>query len=265
MNTNSSRSDDRTVFSEPHTGSWDAAFLAGLPHLLLGLLIGFGMFTNLTIQLYVNISNALAISLGFVVLAVLVYAWRRGWPLWSASWYFYGSWVSLAIIALGLERLQMRELWRYSNAINVGWLGLCILGYFVILTKSRLHGLLSVAFIFPMLSILIMEHIPNPIEGWLGIVAGVLGFLVVGSVVRSGDFYSGLRIVLGANLAFGLTWAYISEYKALDLPSDIPLHVPQFTNFLVYFAFYSIFGIGVVAIPFILRGLWNYGRRRFAS
>jgi hypothetical protein len=49
----------------------------------------------------------------------------------------------------------------------------------------------------------------------------------------------------------------------LDLPPLAPPHVPQFEKFMTYLALYSIFGLGVVAFPFILRGLWNFGKRKF--
>ncbi|MGB2911347.1 MAG: hypothetical protein WBF05_12485 [Anaerolineales bacterium] len=265
MTTISSSNDVQSQVTERQPGTWGAAILAGLPHLLMGLLIGVGKLLDQTIQINQNISNALGISLGLLVIAILIYAWRRGWPLWSASWYFYGSWVSLAIIALTIERLNLEEMWRYNNAINVGWILLCIIGYFVILAKSKLHGLLSVAFLFPTLSMLMMEYIPNPIEGWLAISVGLLAALAAGTIVRVGDLHPALGLVLGLNLAVGLAWAYISEYKILDLPSGIPAHVPRFTNFLEFLALYSIFGLGVVTIPFILRGLWNFGRRKLAS
>jgi hypothetical protein len=51
----------------------------------------------------------------------------------------------------------------------------------------------------------------------------------------------------------------------LDLPTSVSAHAPHFINFLEYTALYSFFGIGVVAVPFILRALWNFGRRKLAS
>ena len=70
---------------------------------------------------------------------------------------------------------------------------------------------------------------------------------------------------MGFNLAVGLAWAYISEYKMLDLPPGIPAHVPRLSRFLGLLGFYAIFGLGVIAIPFLLRGLWKYGRQKLSS
>ena len=146
-----------------------------------------------------------------------------------------------------------------------GWILLCMIGYFVILTKSKIHGLLSVAFLFPLLGVMMLEFIPNPIEGWLAIGVGLLAALAVGAIVRVGELRLALGLVLGLNLAVGLAWAYISEYKMLDLPAGFPAHIPKFSNFLEMLALYSIFGLGVIALPFILRGLWNLGRRKSTS
>jgi len=110
-----------------------------------------------------------------------------------------------------------------------------------------------------------IEFVPNPIEGWLAISVGLLAALTAGVIVRVGYFRLALGVVFGFNLTVGLTWAYISEYKMLDLPQNIPAYVPKFSNFLEFLAFYSIFGLGIVAFPFILRGLWNFSKRRFGS
>jgi len=222
-----------------------------------------GKLFDQTVQINQNISIVFGVSLGVAVIAILVFAWRRGWPLWSASWYLYGTWVTLAVLGLVIESLNLEESWRYTYALFIGWFLLCIIGYFAILTKSRLHGLLSVTFLFPLLGILFLEFVPNPIEGWLTIGLGLLGAGTTTAIVRFGKYRTALGLVLGLNLISGLFIAYISEYKMLDLPSLAPPHVPQVENFLMNLALYSIFGLGIVAIPFILRSFWNFGKRKF--
>lgn len=109
------------------------------------------------------------------------------------------------------------------------------------------------------------EFIPNPIEGWFTIIVGLSAALISGTIIRIGVFKPALFLVLGFNLILGLAWAFISEYMMLDLPEGIPDHIPKFSNFLEFFGIYSIFGLGIVALPFILRGLWNFGRRKLAT
>jgi hypothetical protein len=45
-------------------------------------------------------SLLIGISLAFLVVATLIIAWRKGWPLWSASWFLYATWVIYAILDL---------------------------------------------------------------------------------------------------------------------------------------------------------------------
>ena len=251
---------------ERQRGTWGTAFLAGLPHLLMGLLIGVGKLGILdTYQVSQIGKPTVGIELTLLVIGMLIYAWRRGWPLWSASWYLYGTWVVLVVIGLTIESLNLEDSWRYTNAMLLGWIILCIIGYFIILSKSKLHGLLSVAFLFPMLSVMMLEFVPNPIEGWLAISVGLLAALAAGAVVRVGELRLALGLVLGFNLVVGLGWAYIGEYKMLDLPTGIPAHIPKFSNFLEMLALYCVFGLGIIALPFIFRSLWNFGRRKWGS
>jgi hypothetical protein len=229
----------------------------------MGLLIGLGKLGVLDEYQGSPTGNMIAgIGLALLVIGVLMYAWRRGWPLWSASLYLYGTWVSLVVIGLTIEGLNLAESWRYTNAIFVAWILLCIIGYFAILSRSKLHGLLSVAFLFPMLSVLMLEFIPNPIEGWLALGVGLLAAIASGAIVRVGELRLTLGLVLGFNFAVGLVWAYIGEYKMLDLPAGIPAHVPKVSNFFEMLALYCVFGLGVITLPFIFRSLWSFGRRK---
>jgi len=251
---------------ERHPGAWGAAFLAGLPHLLMGLLICLGRLSVFDVYQTSNtIPVIIGVALALLVAAMLILAWRRRWPLWSASWYLYGAWVTMAVLSLAIESLDLRDSWRYTNALFVGWILFCITGYFAILSRSNLHGLLSVAFLFPLLGVMMLEFIPNPIEGWLALGVGLLAALAAGAIVRVGELRPALVLVFGLNLVSGLAWAYISEYKMEDLPAGIPAHLPKFSNFLELLALYSLFGLGVLALPFILRGLWHYGKRKLSS
>jgi hypothetical protein len=248
---------------EPQPGTWGAVFLAGLPHLLMGLLIGLGRVPIFdSQQMKQTIFAFIGISLASLAAATLIFAWRKGWPLWSASWYLYGTWVIYAILELTIVSLDLDNAWRYTGFLFLGWIVFWILGYFVILSKSSLHGLLAVAALFPMLSLTMMDFVPDPIEDGLAIFVGLLSSLTAAAIVRKGQFRFALGLVLGLNLIVGLASSYISEYKIREvLPNGIT-HIPEFSDFLMGVGFYSIFGIGLLALPFILRGLWNFGRRR---
>jgi len=242
---------------EPWPGSWKAAFLAGLPHILMGLLIGIGkLLTTTTPRPSQTMSIIAGVSLMGLVVVVLLFAWRRGWPLWSASWYGYGTWTAMVLISFVISQLELDEDWRYSNALFLGWIGLCIIGYFYILSKDRLKALLAVAFLFPMLGIMFLEFVPDPIEGWLAIGLGLLTTLTAGAIVRLGHFPIGLRLALGVNLINGLSLAYVGEYQASDLPPGIP-HTPTFSNFAELLTLYLVPAFGLIGGPLLLRSLWK--------
>ncbi|MHA2429323.1 MAG: hypothetical protein ACXADB_14980, partial [Candidatus Hermodarchaeia archaeon] len=142
-----------------HTpGTWGEAILGGLPHALMGLLIGVGKFVtaNGSYRFSQSVPITIGVSLGILVVGLLIIAWRKGWPLWSASWYLYGTWMSVAIIGLVIEGLNLQESWRYTNALFLVWIALCLIGYFSILVNDRLRGLVSVAFLFPFLGLMML-------------------------------------------------------------------------------------------------------------
>jgi|GEM_PF-5795554 len=251
--------------NERQPGTWVAAFLAGLPHLLVGLLIGGGKMLGDSNPVNQPIMAGVGITLGILVMAMLVIAWRGGWPLWSASWYLYGTWVILALINLVIERLHLEASWRYSNALLFLWFGFCLAGYVSLLIKSKLHGLVAIAFIFPFLGIQMLEFIPNAIEGWLALGLGVTFALTCGIGVRLGDYRASLGLVLGVNALAALSLAYVGEYQAKDLPQGISAHIPQFGSFLAMVGLNMLVALGIIAIPFALRGLWNLGRQKLKA
>ena len=251
---------------EGQPGSWRAAFLAGLPHLLMGALIGIGKLqSTTTYQLSETVSVIVGISLMILVVAMLVYAWRRGWPLWSASWYGYGLWAFMALATYGISELNLHESWRYTNAMFVGWLAIWGIGYLYLFFHDRLRALLSIFYFVPLLGVMMLEFIPNPIEGWLAIGLGLLTALTAGTIVRLGNYRITLGLVIGVNLIAALTLAYIGEYQIKDLPTGIPAHAPKFTNFLELLALYTIVALLLMGTPFLIQGIVNFGRRKLLS
>jgi len=98
----------QAILEEGHEpGSWRDAALAGLPHLLMALIIGlpgllraYGVLAPYTQGMPIS-ETLLGLGLVGAIIAVLITAWRRGWPRWSASWYAYG----LVVIALPMVML----------------------------------------------------------------------------------------------------------------------------------------------------------------
>jgi hypothetical protein len=116
-----------------------------------------------------------------------------------------------------------------------------------------------------MLSLTMMDFVPDPIEAGLAILVGLLSSLTAAALVRKGEFRFALGLVLGLNLIVGLASSYVSEYKIRTILPNGITHIPEFSNFLKGLGFYAFFGIGLLALPFILSGIWNFGKRIFSS
>jgi len=248
-------------------GSWGSAFLAGIPHLLMGLLIAGGKFltpsqTNLLPQI---VSQILGVSLILLVTAILLYAWRRGWPLWSASWYGYGLLFLMGIVSLIISVLNIQESWRYTNAAFLSWIVFWGIAYLYLFFRDRLRGLLAIFFLFPLLGVMMLEFIPNHIEGWVAISLGVLTAITAALIVRFGSYPITLKLVIGVNLVAALFLAYIGEYKILDLPLNFTPHTPKFSSFLELLALYTVIALILIGTPFLFQGLVNFGRRKLGS
>ena len=252
--------------AEHPPGSWGAACLAGLPHLLIPL-IGVGIFLHNGgfYQFSQNALAALGISLGLLVAIILLYAWRQKWPLWSSSWYGYSLFILLAISTYVIVELDFNQSWRCTNALFLGWIAVWGIGYLYLFFRDRLRALLTIFFLIPLLGVMMLEFIPDPIEGWLAVSVGLLSALTAVTIVRLGSYRVTLGLVIGVNLIAALVLAYIGEYKLLDLPTNAPLHTPQFLNFLALLILFTLIALILMGTPYLIQGLVNFGKRKLLS
>jgi hypothetical protein len=236
--------------------SWTAAVLAGLPHLLMGLLIGGGKLLVTTVHPPPTLSTSSGILFMAVVVAGHLFAWRRHWPLWSASWYGYGVWAAMALASLGLNRVDLEGAWAITHGLYLCWIGLVILGYVALLVRDQLRGLLAVAFLMPMLGLTLLEFVPNVIEGWLAIGLGLLAAGAAGAIVRLGSFSTGLGLALGVNLVAGVALAYVTEYQGSEFPLGMAA-APTLSGFATGLIVYLVPTLGLIGLPLLLLGLWQ--------
>lgn len=247
-----------TVRRERQERGWGAAFLAGLPHLLMGLLICWGnFFAGSDAKSVQMISTLLGISLAGLVVFMIVRAAREDWPLWSASWYGYAAWIALAIVILLTNSIQYERMWVINLALLVGWLGAVLLGYLYLFAADRVQSLLAVVFLFPLFGLYFLEFIPNPIEGLLAIGTGSLTAVTAALIHRSGDYRRGLFYSLLLTLVLGVSFAYVGVYQANELPEFIPFD-PQFSDFTSMLGLYLAIGAVIYGLPPLVEWIWGF-------
>lgn len=202
-------------------GSWRDPFLAGAPHLLFALFVGMEMFFH-NATAYPLIRTWMGIFIIIVFFAAAAYAWRQKWPLWSASWYGYWSWLGVIFFVMGMislnAKLQVFVEWKLSIALLLFALFLLVAGLFRLFRANRFKGLLAALFLMPvLLPLMVMEFVPDAIKGYLMLGAGGVSALVAALIVRLRNWRSGVWLALGGNLIMGIAHSYVGVYE-LDIP-----------------------------------------------
>ena len=244
-------------------GSFGEAVLSGLPHLVAGLLIGLEkFFPAASFALRASFFGASAAAAGILIVVVLFFAWRRGWPLWSASWYLYASWILLAELSFAVDRLAQGDGWQYMSIILLAWIAAFIMLYFRLYLRDPGKAMLSIAFFFPIFGALLVDYVPGWIEGSLGIGLGLACAAAAAAIVRSGSYQLAWRLMAAVNLAAGSLIAYVSEFQVTSSPMIGQAYTPSVANFLTALGFYLAFSFGILFLPM---GIWKAGGQKAAS
>jgi hypothetical protein len=197
------------------------SLLAGLPHLLLGVFVASGKLAGILYPQASTLATLSAASLVFFLIlsvAVAAYAWRRGWPLWTASWYSYAFWllvIALAYLAYlpGLYLLGAGN-WILNAILLVGSIAAIGLVYMILFRFSRLHALLLGLFLLPVASQLGLESIPNAWEAFIALFFGLLAALASAYAILSLNWPRSVAGALLANLFAGAALTYVCFYQA---------------------------------------------------
>ena len=198
-------------------GSWKDAALAGLPHLLLGLILGLpgllratGVLAPYTQGIPVS-ETLLDVGLAATIIPVLVTAWRRGWPRWSASWTAYG----LVVVALPLVMLVQDgttptllsgALMFVAIPLALAWL------LYGVTRRDRLKGLLAALPVVTAAWHPILEFVPFPTRASVLLGGWLVTALAAAAILRLGRVRAGVWLVIGVSLLVGLPFSYARTY-----------------------------------------------------
>ncbi|MEA3336916.1 MAG: hypothetical protein U9R25_13475 [Chloroflexota bacterium] len=252
-------------------GSWRDSLLAGLPHLLLALLIGLTSLPAIRGQLSPGLQRLAPIFTGVTVLGMvavllvgLLKARREGWPLWSASWYLY------AIIPILMAPIIFLQEASFARRVSLDQAYLYIalplvlgLFFYLLIRRDRFMALMAV---LPLVAILwtpVLEFVPSPLRTWLTIAAWLLAALTAAASVRLNNPGIAIWLALGMNLLIGLPYAYAQTYLKV-LPEGTPAHwltPPTTLDFVHRFAPHFLGTAALILGPALIWKLRHLGRQ----
>lgn len=258
-------SDVRSPFEEKdEPGSWRDALLAGLPHLLVTLFGGvsqlaYGLMPSHVFPPYGRLFTLLGVAFFILAGGVVMYVWRRGWPRRSASWYGYAVLLVIGALAYLNRWLGIIKGWKFNNAVILGGLALTAVGYFWLVGRDRLKGLLVTLFLLPMIRLLMsIEFVPPHIEGLVFVGAGLITTLAAAAILRLGSWRAGVWLALRGNLLSGLAISYVSVYQ-IDVPARY--YSPTPVKVATHWAMHMLATAALVIAPVLLWALWDLGKR----
>ncbi len=210
--------------------TWLEVLLSALPFLLILLLEGLPMLLDVTGILELGSPTMSVISIIMAVpsigaaLAILILAWRRRWPVWSATWFFVFCYPLLFVLNMLFNYLtgSIESNITQGNVMYIGIpLALAVLLY-AAARNNPLRGLLAPLTLVYFLWTTNMEFVPNGIELGIKAAAVTLVYLTIAVILRLGDWKIGLYAFLVMNLLIGALFSFGGTYYGGTLPFTAP-------------------------------------------
>jgi len=246
----------------PKNGSWKGAFLAGLPHMLMGFFFVTltMMGPNALLPSGQNLTDIVGITLAviFMILlgVVLFFARRMGWPPWAASWYLYAGILVMLPVMWFLQRMDESNPLRYVMLVLPVTLAVVL---YMVARRDRLKEVLIAIPIMTLLWGVLLEFFSPEVYVLLYLWGWTLTAVVAVVIVRLNNWRLGVWLFLALSLLVGLSCAYAYVYL-----NNIPLeHAPDKSSLEVLkylipqLLTFSILVLG----PLLLWTLWELGQR----
>ena len=203
----------------PPGEGWGASFMAGLPHLLMGIIIVVidgiqGINQNV-------FSYLLIICFSLSLLGVLIFSISRGWKSWSASWIIYMFVVTITLLSVVANDLPHsiigNNAWVFEVQVLVIPLVLAYLLYKVA-SRNRLRGLLAAVPPMAIIWISFLESVPSLQKslawGWMFLLA----FTATVMMLRTKRFSVALGLAMAVPVLGGLPFVYLGVFMGGTLP-----------------------------------------------
>jgi hypothetical protein len=205
---------------------WGASFMAGLPHLLMGIFIVGSeiiyMITGINQNVFMNL---LVICFSLTLLGVLIFNISKGWKSWSASWIIYMFVVAILLLS------QIANAIPHSIVANNAWVSEVqvliiplLLAYLLykIACRNRLRGLLAAVPPMALLWLYFLEFVPTLQKslawGWMFLLA----FTATVMMLHTKRFVIALGLAMAVPILGGLPFVYLGVYMGGTLPFSEP-------------------------------------------
>ncbi|MGE5223686.1 MAG: hypothetical protein ACM3PY_14710, partial [Omnitrophica WOR_2 bacterium] len=209
-----------------HKEGWSVSLLAGLPHLMIGILIvGSALLAGADgIGRRVLVFLLLAVF-ALLLLGVLFFNIFKGWQRWSVSWMVYLIVIAIALLNAGVNALipsaTSNNTWFIEALLFIIPLALAYLLY-KITCIDRLRGLLASVAPMALIWVIFAESVPAlPVSlawGWLFILA----FIATVMMLRTQRFGSALGLAVVVPLLSGIPFTYLGVYMGGTRPFTEP-------------------------------------------
>lgn len=239
-------------------GLWRDAFWAGLPHLLIAMMVGItGVVAGTKLATISGIILALLLTAGF--LATIYYTWRNHWPTWSASWYGYVGLIVLLFAILPYQDWVGTADWIFGGIhFILPLLSLATLLYWLS-RRNPIEGLLMAMPLIILYWFPVMEFVPNSIRFWLTLGIFLLSALTAIMITRLNDIQKAIWLVLGASILIGLPIAYARTYWH-NIPEG-HFSPPTLGQMAELFSVPWLASSALVLGPILGWGIWNLGKK----
>jgi hypothetical protein len=201
---------------------WGASFMAGLPHLLMGIIVVSSEIIYWIKAINQNVfSYILLVCFSLLLLGVLIFNIAKGWKSWSASWIVYMYVLAILLLSLAVNTL-LHSILKNNNWVNevqviIIPLALAYLLY-KLACKDRLRGLMAAIPPMAIIWTFFLEFVPALQKSLAWIWIFLLAFTASVLMLRVKRFSTALLLAMAVPVLGGFPFAYLGVYLGGTLP-----------------------------------------------